>query len=118
MQADDGKGQGGSTGDGDESDEDDDDGDDGAGGAAMKGQSRLFFENQPVTMQQVKQWGATQLMNILDEQTERLAQTNDQIIDIFKATDKRMKLFGLPLDKQKELEKLDMGAIEEEEEEA
>ena len=37
-------------------------------------------------------------MQILDEQTEKLAQTNDQIIDIFRKTDKRMKLFGMALE--------------------
>ena len=68
------------------------------------GDSRIYFEDQPVPLSAVRQWGANQLTFILDEQSERLAQTHDQIIDIFKKTEMRMRLFGLPLSEQQQIE--------------
>ena len=65
---------------------------------APKGEARLFFENQQMPMSQIRKYCTQQITSILDEQTERLAQTQDTIIGIFKATDLRMKLFGLPLE--------------------
>mmetsp|Transcript_41534 Transcript_41534/g.54684 ORF Transcript_41534/g.54684 Transcript_41534/m.54684 type:complete len:80 (+) Transcript_41534:335-574(+) len=42
-----------------------------------KGESRVYFENHPMPMSIIRKWGTEQLMSILDEHTERLAQTND-----------------------------------------
>ena len=47
---------------------------------------------------QIKKWCASQITHIIDEQNERLAQTQEQIIKIFKDTDKKMLLFGKPLE--------------------
>ena len=64
----------------------------------------MFYEGNLMPVSQIEKWCASQLTNIIDEQSERIAQTQEQIIDIFKFTDLRMKLFGLPLEEQKEIE--------------
>ena len=65
---------------------------------APKGEARLFYEGQLMPVSQIKKWCASQITHIIDEQNERLAQTQEQIIKIFKDTDKKMLLFGKPLE--------------------
>ena len=42
-----------------------------------KGEARVFFEGQAMPMSQIRKWTAQQITSIIDEQSERIAQTQD-----------------------------------------
>lgn len=82
------------TGEGDDSESDD-------------AEQKLFMDHLPISRKKIFQLCEQAFSKYLDDQTKNMAQTNDDIIELFKNTDFKMRIHGMPLEEQRGLKKDD-----------
>ena len=76
-------------------------------------EGKLFMDSQPTSRKKIFQLCEQAFSKYLGDATKNITQSNDDIIDLFKTTDFKMRIHGMPLAEQRGLKKDDK--IEEQE---